>query len=534
MLKTLKERSKGMTFFSPDGRHALTISAIMYVDDNTPGVNDMDIPGGLPLPRLFLEATNTAQTWEQILFASGGSLELSKCFTTVIAWDWTDGIPTLQPPSAYSSRVTLTRGMDPTSHILRSNPPELGERTLGVRPSADGNWDDKFAHHYKQVKVFARQILASKHSKDTYNLAYRSKIHPSMTYPLCISSMTPKQCDRIDITLRAALLPALGYARNLPLGIALGPSADGGLDIHSTHTEQGLRKVTTLIGHLRQGGRASALLRIAIDWCQLLAGVSYPILSFPARRIPHAETCWITTLRDNLRIHHLSLNLTSTWCDLPQRAGDFHLMDRLGPLHTPLQSRRLNQCRLWLHVSRLSDITHTNGKTLLSKALYGDPLTHRRSGLTWPRVPRPPDKFWKIWRHAILRLVSIDGKTETLRSPLGPWNNDRIATEWHFLYDPATDQLLSRDSEWLHYRAHPSIGRTTLTNRRFGPPSASAYVEPSHDAVPVLARKINPVTFVCAFSHSHLSPTTASPLHFLGFCGHTTHHLSSIAIRHAL
>jgi hypothetical protein len=229
MLKTLKECTKGMMFFSPDYSNTLTISAIMYVDDNTPGVNDLDIPHGMPLDQLFAAATLTAQTWEQILFASSGSLENSKCFTTVIAWAWNEGVPTLLQPSDYSSRVSLVRGTDPVPHTLCSNPPELGERTLGVHPSADGNWDDEFTHRHKQVKVFARQLMASTHSRDTYNLAYRSKLHPAMTYPLCISSMSPKQCNKIDIILRAALLPALGYARNLLLGIILGPLADGGL-----------------------------------------------------------------------------------------------------------------------------------------------------------------------------------------------------------------------------------------------------------------------------------------------------------------
>jgi hypothetical protein len=310
-----------------------------------------------------------------------------------------------------------------------------------------------------------------------------------MTYPLCISSMSDKQCDRIDIALRPALLPALGFARNLPLGIVLGPLADGGLDIHCRNNEQGLRKVLTMVGHLRQGGRASVVIRIALDWCQLIAGVSYPILDNPGRKIPHEEKGWITTLRRFLNAKHLSIHLTSSWTEPQQQEGDFHLMDTLSPRHTPLKATRINYCRLWLRVSRLSDITHTDGKSLIKAALYGDPLPHRRSSLQWPRVPRPPDSFWKLWRTAILQLVSADGKGMKLREPLGPWSHERKLTEWQHLYDPTTDRLLSRDTEWLGYRAHPPIGNAATSTRSFGPPHTQPFITPSIQSTPVMAQK---------------------------------------------
>jgi hypothetical protein len=191
----------------------------------------------------------------------------------------------------------------------------------------------------------------------------------------------------------------------------------------------------------------------------------------------------------------------------PQRNGDFHIMDKLGPLHTPLKAMRINQCRLCLRFSCLSDITHTNGKSFLSQALYSDILSHRRSQLTWPRILRPPELFWKTWRTALLRLLSINGKAQTLRDCLGPWTHGRIATEWQFLYDPSSDHLLSHDTEWLGYRQHPPLGRSTLTTRRYGPPSMT-FIAPSADAVPVMARTLNPSTYIIG----RPSPITPSPV----------------------
>ena len=294
-----------------------------------------------------------------------------------------------------------------------------------------------------------------------------------------------------------------------------GPLADGGLEIHTTKNEQGIQKITKLAGHMHQGGRASSMLHISLDWCQIIAGVSYPILRHPNKHVPHKERCWIINLRQFLKQNNLAIDLTTTWIEPTQREGDFHLMEKLGPPYSKLLSTRINYCRLWLRVSRLSDITHTDGKTLLKDALYGDQLHHRRSTLTWPRIPRPPQTFFTLWRKALLTLLSVDGKKTTLREPLGPWNTNRRLLEWQALYDPTTDQLLSRDTEWLNYRPHPPTGRTTTTNRSFGAPQQQIYVVPSDMAIPVMARKRHgnnyvitrpsPITIVTT------EPTTISP-----------------------
>jgi hypothetical protein len=77
----------------------------------------------------------------------------------------------------------------------------------------------------------------------------------------------------------------------------------------------------------------------------------------------------------------------------------------------------------------------------------------------------------------------------TLREPLGAWSHERQLTEWQYLYDPKTDRLLSRDIEWLGYRAHPPTGNTATSTRSFGPPSIQPFVKLSNQSTPVMAQK---------------------------------------------
>jgi hypothetical protein len=58
-------------------------------------------------------------------------------------------------------------------------------------------------------------------------------------------------------------------------------------------------------------------------------------------------------------------------------------------------------------------------------------------------------------------VLQMARKATTLRNRLGPWNTNRRLLEWKQLYDPTTDQLLSRDNEWLGYLPHDPNGRRT-------------------------------------------------------------------------
>ena len=80
--------SPGMKLLSPyDTLLIVSVLAVLFVDDGMPGLNDATEASPRPLPDLLDAAEKSAQSWERLLFASGGALELSKCFAYVIYWD---------------------------------------------------------------------------------------------------------------------------------------------------------------------------------------------------------------------------------------------------------------------------------------------------------------------------------------------------------------------------------------------------------------------------------------------------------------
>ena len=68
----------------------VTILTIFYVNDGMSGVNDSQEASALPLALLLKQVEDATQSLERLLFASGGALEMSKCFAYVMYWDMSE------------------------------------------------------------------------------------------------------------------------------------------------------------------------------------------------------------------------------------------------------------------------------------------------------------------------------------------------------------------------------------------------------------------------------------------------------------
>jgi hypothetical protein len=67
------------------------ILAIFYVDNGMPGVNNALEDVAIPLTQLLQQAEVSTQAWKRLLYALGGALELTTCFTYAVYWDLSGG-----------------------------------------------------------------------------------------------------------------------------------------------------------------------------------------------------------------------------------------------------------------------------------------------------------------------------------------------------------------------------------------------------------------------------------------------------------
>jgi hypothetical protein len=87
-----------------------------------------------------------AHRWERLLWSTGGTLELSKCFFYIISWDFhKNGTSILLSPIEMDAiNIRLTSGEDPVPHKIEHKSVFESHHTLGMWPPPSGGRTTQF------------------------------------------------------------------------------------------------------------------------------------------------------------------------------------------------------------------------------------------------------------------------------------------------------------------------------------------------------------------------------------------------------
>jgi hypothetical protein len=139
------------------------------------------------------------------------------------------------------------------------------------------------------------------------------------------------------------------------------------LAFHDLFIEQGIHQVTALVGHIRETqSKTGNMMKIELDWCHLQAGTGDHLLENPCTQIDYIETCWIMSIRDFQRMEFTEHSHPDAL-----REVDEFIMDalRIRGQCTARDMQRMNACRMYLRVSRLSEIATAQGTKLRTAVL---------------------------------------------------------------------------------------------------------------------------------------------------------------------
>ena len=450
LLTAFDSFSAGQTVCDPDGMaDVIRMLAIYFVDDGSPCVNEDLSQPTTPEPEVLLaQAQQMAQSWERLLFASGGALKHEKCFAFQMFWEWDGGKPTLRSikDANINARISITPSSPAESRVrpippLQRNEVHIGERSLGVRSAPSGQWQTEYKFRKTQSDEYALRLAGATIARGSAYKAYHQVYCPKLEYPLSITGFDMKQCKAIQSKAIMVSLQKMGFASCLPRAVVFGPAEAGGLGFHHLYTEQGIGHIQTFMGNVREPrSRAGKIIRSSLNWCQRLAGTTIPILEDTSRNLDYVEQCWIMVKRKFLVASQLTMEVTKPWVPRPLRINDTCLMEALDELQLgTAKTYRVNSVRLFLQVSHLSEITTVNGWFLRSALLHKPDIDtrpmNRCPSEAWPRQEMPSLTAWAEWRKALRQIFCSDSRTYEIRCHFRP-------TEWL----PA-----SRDYNWDHY-----------------------------------------------------------------------------------
>jgi hypothetical protein len=95
---------------------------------------------------------------------------------------------------------------------------------------------------------------------------------------------------------------------------------------------------------------------------------------------------------------------------------------------------------MYLQVTTLSDIVHTNGHQISEEAFKGQKLSNRYSRWKWPRQPVVMMKQRNLWKAALEAAFTSFGMV--LKQPLGEWTGPPTQV-WRNFYNLGTNRVVT-------------------------------------------------------------------------------------------
>ena len=129
---------------------------------------------------MYQDTQRTAQRWEQLLHATGGKLELQKCFYYPIIWQFDDeGIPTLKDSHDHH-QVQITSSETGQPVTISAKSPHRSHKMLGIMENPSGNYNDEYKQIYQKSHKWKPNIGNQFLNRAESALFYHSFYLPSL------------------------------------------------------------------------------------------------------------------------------------------------------------------------------------------------------------------------------------------------------------------------------------------------------------------------------------------------------------------
>ena len=478
----MPEKAQGVMFQDPIGE--LEVKRIMdgFVDDTTAWFNMFkeslrELERERPTADDIVDGLYaTAKWWEELLNASGGKLELSKCFFYIIAWifDKEGKVRLATGEEMNNPKIELRQSEDGSVESITFKESTETHLTLGAQLDPWSTSKAEYERLLKKGRDLGRKFSSGPMNTRSAIKAYQIHL-ASMGYTLPVTSFTKTELEKIQTAPVKALKGPLGFNRSMPNAVIYGPSHRCGAGLKHLYSVQGTRQTLLLLTQYReQHARMNSLartsntahdmgltLKILLRWTQLMVGTTWPWFSDNRHKLPHLEGNWLIAMYEHLKATNCTLFLAGIEGVKLRRVNDRALMDdALSGRYKDADVEAINRVRMYLRVETLADICNAAGTQLEKTVREKDPSVSSRSTIDWPNQGKPGPKTMKAWRDFLLREYLRDEKSGALRQGMGSWISTHHR-QWPAYYDHENEQLAIR-KKTRKYAFHNSMSGRAL------------------------------------------------------------------------
>jgi hypothetical protein len=405
----------GSKYADPWKLYSTIIGMLGFVDDNNITNNGEEEE---TVSDIMIRTQHDAQLWNDLLRATGGALNLDKCFAQVLAFQFgLNGAPVIAPADP-NLTITIQDRLYNKAVVIKPISPYKTYRSLGTEQGTSKNQKQQHEKLMKTAGEHNRKLTCSAMSPKCAWVHYSAVFQSSVGYPLSMCHLSQHQLHDLQKKYIPTLMNKLGLARTHAHVLAFGPRSHGGIGCNDLRIEQGLDAIQNLIRQLRTPGYGKQLAMIFLRTFQNASGMSKPLLQYPEIRAPHLEGHYYVHIRRFLAKHGASLEIEGIPNETFERQGDEYIMDVVcAPLtatelevqylqyYTDAEIRQIYYCKSYLQVQRISDLCTADGVFVLPAIVKGErSIRQCTSKLEEIKQERPNGNSWAVWRKFLSTL----------------------------------------------------------------------------------------------------------------------------------
>ncbi|OEU17034.1 hypothetical protein FRACYDRAFT_239635 [Fragilariopsis cylindrus CCMP1102] len=405
----------GCKYADPWRLYNAIIGMLGFVDDNNITNN------GEPwetVTDIIIRTQHDAQLWNDLLRATGGALNLDKCFAQVLAFQFgLNGAPVIAPADPTLTITIQDRLLNKEVTITPISPYKT-YRFLGTEQGTSKNQKEQHGKLKKTSATHNRKLACSAMSPKCAWVHYSAVFLSSVGYPLSMCHLSQHQLHDLQKKYIPTLMNKIGIARTHAHALVFGPRSHGGIGCNDLRIEQGLDAVQNLIRQLRTPGYGKQLATIFMRTFQHASGLSQALLQYPLIRAPHLEGHYYVHIRRFLAKHRASLEIECIPKPTYERQRDEYIMDVVcSPTtttnlmksklkhYTDAEIRQIYYCKSYLNVKRISDLCTADGAFILPSIAKGErSIRQSVSKLNEITQEQPGGTSWIIWRRFLSTL----------------------------------------------------------------------------------------------------------------------------------
>jgi hypothetical protein len=417
----------GCKYADPWKLYSAIIGMLGFVDDNNITNNGEE---GETVSDIIIRTQHDAQLWNDLLRATGGALNLDKCFAQVLAFQFgLNGAPVIAPADP-NLMITIKDRLYNKDVVIKPISPYKTYRSLGTEQGTSKNQRQQHVILMKTAGSHNRKLACSAMSSKCAWVHYSAVFQSSIGYPLSMCHLSQHQLHDLQKKYIPTLMNKMKIVRTHAHVLVFGPRSYGGIGCNDLRIEQGLDATLNLIRQLRTPGYGQQLAIIFIRTFQNASGLSLPLLQYPEIRAPHLEGHYYVHIRRFLAKHKAKLEIECTPKATYERQGDEYIMDIVcAPAtarevdtehlqyYTDTEIRQIYYCKSYLQVQRISDLCTADGVFVLPAIAKGErSIRQCTSRLEEIKQERPSGNSWTIWRKFLSTICKNDNENTMYNS----------------------------------------------------------------------------------------------------------------------